>query len=153
MDVHLQKLKAALPIEVTAAFFAVKQIVDGARKGPAGELIAVGENFAVMGVVLLSLVVLNAYILARAGSSWSLTAFSSILFIFWAINIDIIRWEDQINTLLSLDPSGADARMIVGIIAVILSVTATIFSIPSSTTSNRQVVNAPTNVEIQRDGN
>lgn len=129
MDIHFQRLKAALPVEITAAFFAVKQVVDYSRVDSSGQPAAIGEYFEIMAVVLMALIAFNAFVMRKSECAWGLIVFSSILFFVWAINIDIVRWEDILNEKLGLDPGYADARTLAAIAAVFVSLLATLFSV------------------------
>lgn len=129
MSSQFQRIKSMLPVEITTAFVAIKTIFDEMRVGvgnlPAGQ----AENLGAMVFVMAILIIINVYFLRRSGeSSIFLLAFSTVGFVIWSMNLDIIRWEDWFSTKLGFSPASIGAKEIVGVLAVLYALFALVLS-------------------------
>lgn len=127
---QLQKIKALLPIEVTAAFIAIQRIVNG-ELDPVTNLYP-GANlyFFEMLALLLLLCLCNLVLVRRGGEDRvGMLVFSTVGFVIWAINLDIVRWEDRISEVFSAAPGGFLTSLFLPILAVLYSLSAAILTV------------------------
>lgn len=122
---QLQKIKALLPVEVTAAFIGLQSILNG-EKLDVGGFKGANDHHVIMAFLILLLIVSNILLLYKGGMrDWFSITFSTIGFLIWALNLDQIRWQDSISSLgLSPDVS----IILLPILAIIYSLAAAIVS-------------------------
>ena len=125
---QLHKIKAMLPIEVTAAFIAIQKIVNG-KPLPAnagGGFEGANDHHTLMAATIIILLAANVALLRRGGIRDLFSIFfSSLGFLIWAVTLDEIRWQDQISQV-GITPE--TSVILLPIFAVFYSLAAAIFS-------------------------
>lgn len=134
---QLQKIKALLPVEVTAAFIAIQAIVNGPEDPSTGLHPGANQHFLEMLGLLVLLSACNVALIYKGGERrLGFIAFSTLGFLIWAINLDSLRWEDPISLAFEAGPGDFFTNLFFPVLVVIYSLTTAILTTRSENTSN-----------------